>query len=533
MRVAAYARYSTAEQDKISIAAQLANVEALCGREGFTIVARFQDEARQGSDDRRPGYRAMLAALERGDFDGIAADETSRITRNQSELHRLVAELRYREQFLATADGIDTRSETSEIVLSVRAAIDSMESKRIGYRVFRSNKERHKNGYASGGRTFGYSSVADGDYRRRVVNDTEAVIVREIFERYGAGESTKAIAHDLNRRGVPSPGASWKRTDRVPGWTHTTICGAATKQDGIVRNSTYVGRVAWNKRAGKRVPGTGRRVQRKRAQSEWIVREDETLRIVSDDLWTRVQARLIARKAQQPKGGKPARYMLSGLLKCACCGSSYSMRNDRNYGCAGYVRGLDCTQGRVLSRRKAETELLAGIKAKVQSPEYIKAMAVAVRSRLRALDQGADKKAIAAEHAKVDRELGNAVDALVSLGKSAAVLARVRELEARKASLEGQIRAIDKPPRIVPNVERMIVARIERLEDAARDPDKGDRVRVEAQDLIGSVRVIEEGEHIIGEIDGGRFLILGGSPDVTNGAQETAPQLHPLRVVLV
>src|SRR5687767_1608661 len=97
MRVAAYARYSTAEQDKISIAAQLANVEALCGREGFTIVARFQDEARQGSDDNRPGYRALLAGLKRGDFEGIVADETSRITRSQAELHRLVAELRYRE----------------------------------------------------------------------------------------------------------------------------------------------------------------------------------------------------------------------------------------------------------------------------------------------------------------------------------------------------------------------------------------------------------------------------------------------------
>ena len=181
MKVAAYARYSTAEQDRISIAAQIANVEALCGREGFTIAARFQDEARQGSDDRRPGYRALLAGLERGDFDGTVADETSRITRNQAELHRLVAELRYREQFFCTADGIDTRSETSEIVLSVRAAIDAMESKRIGYRVFRSNKERHKSGYASGGRTYGYASVPDGDYRKRVVNDIEAEIVKEIF----------------------------------------------------------------------------------------------------------------------------------------------------------------------------------------------------------------------------------------------------------------------------------------------------------------------------------------------------------------
>jgi site-specific DNA recombinase len=446
-------------------------------------------------------------------------EPTSRITRNQSELHRLVAELRYREQFLCTADGIDTRSETSEIVLSVRAAIDAMESKRIGYRVFRSNKERHKDGYSAGGRIYGYSSVADGDYRKRVVNEAEAAIVREIFERYAKGEATKAIAHDLNRRGVPSPGASWTRTDRMPGWVHTTICGAATKQDGIVRNSIYVGRAAWNKRAGKRVPGTGRRVQRARSLSEWIVREDETLRIVSDGVWNRVQARLSERKQHQPMGGKPPRYMLSGLLKCGCCGSSYTMRNNRNYGCAGYIRGLDCTQSRVLSRVKAEAQLVAGIKATLTSRAYIKAMSAAVRGKLREREQGTDKKALAAEIARVERELRNAVDALVSLGKSAAVLARVRDLESRKATLEAQIRTIDKPPQLVPNVEHMIVARIEQLEKAARDP-AGERVRVEAQDLIGTVKVIEQGDHVVGEVDVGRAWMRGATLDVTYGAQE-------------
>jgi hypothetical protein len=84
---------------------------------------------------------------------------------------------------------------------------------------------------------------------------------------------------------------------------------------------------------------------------------------------------------------------------------------------------------------------------------------------------------------------------------------------------EAQIRTIDKPPQLVPNVERMIVARIEKLEEAARDPS-GERVRVEAQDLIGTVTLIEEGEHIIAEIDGVRLWMAGGTPDVTHGAQE-------------
>jgi len=93
-----------------------------------------------------------------------------------------------------------------------------------------------------------------------------------------------------------------------------------------------------------------------------------------------------------------------------------------------------------------------------------------VRARLREREQGADKKLLAAELANVGRELDNAIDALVSLGKSAAVLARVRELESRKAALESQLRTIDKPVTLVPNVERRVIARIEQLEQAARDP---------------------------------------------------------------
>ena len=84
---------------------------------------------------------------------------------------------------------------------------------------------------------------------------------------------------------------------------------------------------------------------------------------------------------------------------------------------------------------------------------------------------------------------------------------------------EAHLRTIGKPAQLAPNVERMIVARIEKLEEAARDPS-GERVRVEAQDLIGTVKVIEEGERIIAEIDGARLLMLGAAPDVTHGAQE-------------
>lgn len=72
----------------------------------------------------------------------------------------------------------------------------------------------------------------------------------------------------------------------------------------------------------------------------------------------------------------------------------------------------------------------------------------------------------------------------------------------------------------MPNIERMVVARIEKLEEAARAPEGGERVRVEAQELLGSVRVIEEGKHIIAELDGGRLLTLAAPAGCNLGAQE-------------
>ena len=210
MKVAIYSRFSTDTQDVTSIAGQVANCEALASREGLTVVARYRDDGISGNDDNRPGYKELLAALEEGKFVGIVCDETSRLTRNQSELHRLVAELNFRDQFLISGDGIDTRSESSELLLSIKAAVDAMEGRKIGYRTYRSLRERHKAGHCAGGRIYGYSTEQDGDYRKRVKDPEQATIVKEIFERYAKGESAKTIARALNEMGVPSPGSYWK-----------------------------------------------------------------------------------------------------------------------------------------------------------------------------------------------------------------------------------------------------------------------------------------------------------------------------------
>jgi len=90
----------------------------------------------------------------------------------------------------------------------------------------------------------------------------------------------------------------------------------------------YRGEVVWN-RSQKIVKG-GTKKQRKREQSEWLTIPAPELRIVSDEVWQRVRARLDDRAVAFPRVGRKLKgrsrhrdesaYLLVGFVRCATCG---------------------------------------------------------------------------------------------------------------------------------------------------------------------------------------------------------------------
>ena len=60
---------------------------------------------------------------------------------------------------------------------------------------------------------------------------------------------------------------------------------------GILNNETYIGRIVYNRRRFDKNPETESREARLNDQSEWVVGEAPELRIVDDELWTRVKRR--------------------------------------------------------------------------------------------------------------------------------------------------------------------------------------------------------------------------------------------------
>ena len=137
---------------------------------------------------------------------------------------------------------------------------------------------------------------------------------------FAAGMSPIAIAKALNAERIPGP--------RGDAWRDTTIRGHAGRGTGILRNELYIGRLVWNRMGFVRNPETGRRVSRSKSELQLIARDVPEFRIVDQDLWDQVQARLtevrVASGADNPDRPRywehrRAQHMLTGKLFCGCC----------------------------------------------------------------------------------------------------------------------------------------------------------------------------------------------------------------------
>jgi site-specific DNA recombinase len=209
-----------------------------------------------------------------------------------------------------------------------------------------------------------------------VIDPAQSTIVTEIFECYGAGETTVAIATELNRRGVPSAGSTWNRkTRRASGWMFTSV-------RVILKNPLYTGQQRWNATQFVRDPDTNKYLRRHRPKSEWITHQIEELRIVSDDVFQRAQARSKSVSSADPrlKSGGKSKYLLSGLLRCESCGAHYIIADKFKYACSSFLGGGNCTNGVYVRRDALEDAILGPIRNGLRDPAVVASMAAAIEA---------------------------------------------------------------------------------------------------------------------------------------------------------
>ena len=174
---------------------------------------------------KRPQFLTMMQDARDGKFDVIYTKSISRFGRNTVHLLEAVRELRdLGIAVIFQNENINTLSSTSEVFMTIAAALAEGELEEDSKRQRWSYQDRFQNGWISiGTGMYGYRMVKDNQLE--IVED-EAAVVREIYAMYLSGMGTIAISNVLNDRGL--------KTSRGNPWGTNSILE-------IISNEKYTG----------------------------------------------------------------------------------------------------------------------------------------------------------------------------------------------------------------------------------------------------------------------------------------------------
>ncbi len=208
-RCAVYTRKSSEEgleQDFNSLHAQREACEAFIRSqqgEGWRLVKTgYDDGGLSGGTMERPALQRLLDDVRHGLIDVIVVYKVDRLTRSLADFAKMVEIFDAQGvSFVAVTQQFNTTTSMGRLTLNVLLSFAQFEREVTGERIRDKFAASKRKGMWMGGvPPLGY----DVSERRLIVNQTEAVTVREIFERYLVLGSVRLLRNDLERRGVVS-----------------------------------------------------------------------------------------------------------------------------------------------------------------------------------------------------------------------------------------------------------------------------------------------------------------------------------------
>lgn len=239
-RTCAYCRVSTDNDAQLSsYELQMAHYRKLAkSHPTWDLRKIYADEGISGTSlKNRDQFNEMLAACETGEYDLIVTKSVSRFARNLVDCISLVRKLKRLTPPVGVyfeTDNLFTLSEDSELMLSFLATFAQEESVKKSEAMNWSLQQRFKVGKLLTPAPLGYERPRDKGghyvkYGRLKIIESEAEVVRFIFDAFLAGKSTCDIAALLTDIGCPT------KIGRTT-WSESSV-------GYILRNERYCGNV--------------------------------------------------------------------------------------------------------------------------------------------------------------------------------------------------------------------------------------------------------------------------------------------------
>ena len=320
LRVTYYARVSSESDEQLnSLGNQINYYDDLIKRnKSWTFVPGYIDEGLSGiSTKKRENFNRMVEDATEDKFDLVITKEISRFARNTLD------SIQFTRQLLGCGvgvffqnDNINTLDEDSELRLSIMSSIAQDELRKLSSRVKFGHQQAIKDKVVLGNsRIFGY--VKDGG--RLIIDESEAAMVRELFELYATGQySMKQIETIFWAKGY--------RNHNGNKIAHTTM-------SNMISNPKYKGYYVGNK---VKVVDMFSKKQKFLPPEEWVMFKDETGEIVpaivSEEVWDAANA-VLKRRSDDVKSRQGIcnhANLLTGKLFCTCCGTAYYRRDSKD-----------------------------------------------------------------------------------------------------------------------------------------------------------------------------------------------------------
>ncbi len=298
----AYARYSSDRQQESSIVVQLAEIRRFCERHNIHLRHEYVDEAQTGTNANRKSFQEMIKDAEKREFRFVIVHRMDRWARNVDDARYYKKYLRkYGIKVVSTIEEFDETPE-GEFFELMSMGMAELYSKKLARECRAGMLANAREAKVHGGVPLLGYRVQNKKY---VIEEKEADIVRLIFNLFLQGYGYVEIRNYLYANG-------YRRADGRVFTAHFY---------DILRNRKYIGEYSFNVEAEKDERGI-RNKHKSKPESEIIRIPDGMPRIIDDETFFKVQAKMDERKQRRITFNPNGKYLFAGLMKCGCCGKA-------------------------------------------------------------------------------------------------------------------------------------------------------------------------------------------------------------------
>ena len=403
-----YTRVSTSMQvDGYSLDAQRDKLRKYAEYEDMVVAGEYSDEGFSGKNIQgRHEFQRMLQDIQdcKDGVEYVLVFKLSRFGRNAADvLNSLQLMQDFGVNLICVEDGIDSSKDSGKLMISVLSAVAEIERENIRTQTMAGREQKAREGKWNGGfAPYGYR-LEKGEL---LIAEDEVDVIRTIFDRYiHTNDGVSGVAKYLNRQGFVK---KLRQNGTIPGFSASFV-------KSIIDNPVYMGKIAYGRRRTEKKIGT-RNEMHVVEQSEFPVYEGKHEAIISEEDWNLAQEKRKINAYRREKVNDPTHaHILSGILKCPCCGKSLygniakAHSKDKKtryyYYCKNTVTptGHECTFRLNIEQMEMNRMVASIISAMVSDPRFADAIKAKIGS---AVDTNDLEKQLEALQAQLRQTLG-------------------------------------------------------------------------------------------------------------------------------